>query len=249
MADFRGKVAIVTGGAGGLGAAMCRLLAAGGAKVVATDIDEQRGKALAAELGAAGLFQRQDVSDAQAWRDVVARAEAAFGPVNILINNAGIAPQTAKIDEYSEDTYRRVIEVNQLSVFLGMKYVAPSMRRAGGGSIVNMSSVAGLQAARHAVAYVASKFAITGMTKVAALDLAEDNIRVNSVHPGAIDTPMLQMPGTTPENNPVLEYLKSMPIPRPAAPEEVARVALFLASDAASFCTGGAFSADGGFTL
>lgn len=149
----------------------------------------------------------------------------------------------------SEADYRRTIEINQLSCFLGMKTVVPYMRNAGGGAIVNVSSVAGLKAERGSIAYTASKFAVTGMTKVAALDLAKDRIRVNSVHPGLVDTPMVRPEGGPDAFEPILQFAAALPIPRPGRPEEIASLIVFLASDAASFVTGAAYLADGGWTL
>jgi 3alpha(or 20beta)-hydroxysteroid dehydrogenase len=249
MEDLSGKSALITGGAGGLGAAAAELFIQAGARVVISDIAEERGRALASKLGRAAVFRRHDVSNADEWTHTVAAAEQAFGPVSILVNNAAMTIRTAPADSCTEADYRRMFEVNQLSVFLGMRAVVPTMRKLGGGAIVNVSSVAGLAAAKGALAYVATKFAVTGMTKVAALDFGADNIRVNSVHPGVIDTPMIQSETPITGPNPVMEFCKTLPIPRPAAPVEVARVILFLASDSASFCTGAAFSADGGWTL
>lgn len=245
-----GKVAIVTGAAGGIGAATARLLAGMGALVVLTDINQSGGARVAGEIGANARFVAHDVANACDWGTVLSVAEDTFGPVSVLVNNAGVATAPTPLDEVRESDYRRTIEVNQLSCFLGMKAVVPSMRRGAGGSIVNVSSVAGLKAEAGAIAYTASKFAVTGMTKVAALDLAKDRIRVNSVHPGLVDTPMVRpQGGDAGAFEPILQFAESLPIPRPGAPEEIAALIAFLASDAASFMTGGAYLADGGWTL
>lgn len=244
-----GKVALVTGAAGGIGFAVARLLADAGATVVLTDIKQAEGERAAGEIGPRARLVSHDVTNACDWKTAIAVAEDCFGPISILVNNAGIATAPASLEEVSEADYRRVIEVNQLSCFLGMKTVVPSMRAAGGGAIVNVSSVAGLKAERGSIAYTASKFAVTGMTKVAALDLAKDKIRVNSVHPGLVDTPMVRPSGSPESFEPIRQFASSLPIPRPGAPEEIANLIVFLASDAASFMTGGAYLADGGWTL
>ena len=246
---FLGDVAIVTGAAGGIGAATARMLAAHGAKIVLTDIKQALGTQVAAHIGKAARFVAHDVSDGCDWKTVLSVAEDSFGPVSILVNNAGIAPTPTPLFEVSEADYRRVIEINQLSCFLGMKTVAQSMIGRGGGAIVNVSSVAGLKAERGAIAYVASKFAVTGMTKVAALDLAKDNIRVNSVHPGLVDTPMVRPEGGADAFEPILQFASGLPIPRPGSPAEIANLIVFLASKSASFLTGGSYAADGGWTL
>lgn len=246
---FLGEVAIVTGAAGGIGEATARMLLALGAKVVLTDIKQAEGSQLASDLGASACFVAHDVSDACDWKAAHAVAEGTFGQVTVLVNNAGIAPPPTPFHEVSEADYRRVIEINQLSCFLGMKTVAPSMIRQGGGVIVNVSSVAGLKAERGAIAYVASKFAVTGMTKVAALDLAQHSIRVNSVHPGLVDTPMVRPEGGAGGFEPILQFAAGLPIPRPGTPEEIANLIVFLASKSASFLTGGSYAADGGWTL
>ncbi len=182
---------------------------------------------------------KQDVTTPEDWQSVIEETEKAFGPVNVLINNAGIDVPEQSLDEYSEDTYRKVIEVNQTSVFLGMKYVVPSMKEAGGGSIVNISSLAGIIGTYKKIAYTASKFAVRGMTKAAALELGDYGIRVNSVHPGFIRTPM-----TEHLINDELEQV--FPLRRAGEPEEVSNLVLFLASEESSYSTGAEFVIDGG---
>jgi 3alpha(or 20beta)-hydroxysteroid dehydrogenase len=231
-----GKVAIVTGGAGGLGEPIARHLAAAGAAVVISDIAVNKGRAVADAIGDQARFFFHDVTQRGQWDDLVTFAEAEFGPVGILINSAGIHDGGPIVD-FSEERYRRVIDVNQIGTFLGLQAILATMRRAGGGSIVNISSTAGLNGWPNSVAYIASKFAIRGMTKVAAHEFGPYGIRVNSVHPGPISTPMT---AGRYDGNP------AQPIPRLGRPDEVAQMMLFLASDASSFCTGSEFTIDGG---
>lgn len=240
MNQLAGKIAIITGAAQGMGAAHARRFAAEGACVVMTDIKEQEGKALCAKLGPKTRFVRHDVAKAADWAAVVAEAESAFGPVNVLVNNAGIGPSVS-IDDMTEAEYRRFVDVNQVSVFLGIKAVLPSMMRAGVGSIVNISSAAGILAFPNGLAYIASKFAVRGMTKAAAIDLADRNIRVNSVHPGMIRTPM------APESDDP-SFVRAIPMHRSGEPEDVTAVVAFLASDESRYCTGAEFVVDGGMT-
>jgi 3alpha(or 20beta)-hydroxysteroid dehydrogenase len=240
-----GKVAIVTGAAQGMGEAHVRRLAAEGAKVMATDIAEGRGVALAAELGDAVRFTRHDVADFDDWQRVVAATEAAFGEVTVLVNNAGILGPAATIVDLDVDAYLKVIAVNQHSQFYGMKSVIPSMLRAGGGSIVNVSSLGGIMVNQGTpnLAYPTSKFAVRGMTKAVAREFGPQGIRVNSVHPGAILTPMAtatlgEDPGSFP--NAFLD--------RYGKPDEVSRLIVFLASDASSYITGAEHKIDAGWS-
>jgi 3alpha(or 20beta)-hydroxysteroid dehydrogenase len=242
MDRLKGKVAIVTGAARGMGEHHARLMASLGAKVVLTDIQEKQGDVIANEIGPSARFMRHDVARADDWKRVVSETEKLFGNVNVLVNNAGIASATP-FDELTAEAFARFISVNSLGVLLGMQAVAPSMKRAMGGSIINISSVAGKLGAKGAMAYTASKFAVTGMTKTAALDLAEFGIRVNSIHPGLILTPLLL------SNKEYLDLLlQRVPLGRGARPEELSGLAVFLASDESSYCTGAEFVADGGLT-
>jgi 3alpha(or 20beta)-hydroxysteroid dehydrogenase len=191
-----GKVAIISGGARGQGAAEARLFAAEGARVVVGDVLDDEGAAVAEEIGDAALYVHLDVTDEAQWAAAVKAAEEAFGPVSVLINNAGILLFQSLHKTTLED-FERVMRVNVTGVFLGMKAVTTSMVEAGGGSIVNVSSTAGLQGLPYLGAYVASKWAVRGLSKTAAIDLGQKGIRVNSVHPGGIDTPMVAGPRAT----------------------------------------------------
>lgn len=242
MERLAGKVAIVTGGARGMGAAHVRAFINEGAKVVFTDILEEEGLALAQEVGENAKFIKHDVTKAEDWERVVAETEQAFGAVNVLVNNAGIS-MNKSIEEISVEEYRRIIDINQVSVFLGMKAVLPLMKNSGNGSIVNISSINGLVGG--AIGYTDSKFAVRGMSKAAALQLAHYGIRVNSVHPGVIETPMIMQEDS---REAIVEFSKFIPNKRVAKPEEVTNVVLFLASDESSYCTGSEFVVDGGLT-
>jgi 3alpha(or 20beta)-hydroxysteroid dehydrogenase len=244
MASLDGKIAIVTGAARGIGLAIAQKFLGEGAKVVLTDILEE-GKTRAAELGTNAAFLIHDVTKQQRWDEVVAETRLRFGPVSVLVNNAGVT-SFRPAEDCTEEHYRRIIEVNQMSVFFGLHAVIPTMRRAGGGSIVNTSSTAGLVGAPTSIAYVASKFAVTGMTKAAALDLGKYGIRVNSVHPGLVATSMMAEARAEGLDSSV--FVGALPISRPAEPREIAEIYAFLASDAASFCTGASFAVDGGMT-
>ncbi|MEK3936152.1 glucose 1-dehydrogenase [Sporosarcina sp. FSL W7-1349] len=243
MGSLDGKVAIITGGSRGMGASHVRKFVSEGAKVVFTDILVEEGEALAKELGENARFIKQDVSSATGWDQVVAEAEDKFGPVNILVNNAGIAINKL-IEEMTEEEYRKVIDVNQISVFLGMKAVYPSMKKTKDGSIINISSLGGLVGRENLIAYGASKFAVRGMTKVAAIEYGPDGIRVNSVHPGIIETSMTVADEGTKAI--VEEAVKQIPLRRTAKPEEVSDLVLYLASDGSKYSTGSEFVIDGG---
>lgn len=242
MTRLSGKVAIITGAAQGMGAAHAKLFVEQGAKVVLTDLNEEKGKAFAEELGGNALFVKQNVANEEDWAAVVAAAEEKFGAVNVLVNNAGITMAKKMMDTTVEE-YRRIVEINQVSVFLGMKAVLPAMQKAGGGSIVNISSMNGIVAG--AIGYTDTKFAVRGMTKAAAMELAPFGIRVNSVHPGVIATPMVVQEDTKAA---VEAFAKHIPLGRVAQPEEVSNMVLFLASEDSSYSTGSEFIIDGGMT-
>jgi 3alpha(or 20beta)-hydroxysteroid dehydrogenase len=250
MGRVSGKVAIITGAARGMGAAHARRLIEEGAKVMLTDVLDQEGEATAKALGANAQFRHLDVTREAEWKQIVSETETAFGPVNVLVNNAGIV-DWSPIETMEESHYRRVIDINQVSVFLGMKSVLPSMKRAGGGSIINISSVSGLLGNPNVLGYTASKFAVRGMSKSAAVEFAPHNIRVNSIHPGIIRTPMT-MPMTTPDTEERFAAIAAQAAQTPAArvgePDEVANVVLMLASDETRFSTGAEFVIDGGLS-
>jgi 3alpha(or 20beta)-hydroxysteroid dehydrogenase len=244
MGRLDGKVAIVTGGARGQGGAEAALFRAEGAEVVITDVLRDVGGRHAAEIGA--TFLAHDVRSEEEWAEVVWATLDRHGRVDVLVNNAGIF-QRAKLVDTDLETYRRIIDVNQVGVFLGMKAVAPVMIEQRSGSIVNISSVAGLRGAPGGFAYGASKFAVTGMTKSAAGELARHGVRVNSIHPGMIETDMMtEVTGGNAERHD--RFARAVPLKRPAEPEEVARLALFLAADESAYCTGSEFVIDGGMT-
>ncbi|PNK61673.1 glucose 1-dehydrogenase [Psychrobacter sp. FDAARGOS_221] len=242
MSRLQDKVIIITGAAQGMGESHARLCLQHGAKVVLTDINAEKGAALAAELGDNALFIKHDVTNEQDWQQVIEQTEAHFGPINVLVNNAGITMAKSMLETSLED-YRRILEINQVSVFLGMKAVVPSMKKTENGSIINISSINGLVGG--AIGYTDSKFAVRGMTKAAAIELANYGIRVNSVHPGVIATPMI-MQGDT--KDAVEQFAKSIPLKRVAQPEEVSGMVLFLASDDSTYSTGSEFVVDGGLT-
>ena len=241
MSALDGRVAVITGAGRGQGAAEARMFAEAGARVVLTDVREEEGRAVAAELGKDGLFVRHDVTDAAQWGRVVAEATDRFGRLDILVNNAGIW-RTAPIESETEAALTLLLRVNLYGPFLGIQAVAPAMRAVGGGSVVNISSIAGIVGIKGHAAYGASKFALRGLTKSAALDLAEDRIRVNSVHPGVIDTPMIA--GTAGAR----DSWQHIPLARAGVSDEVAAMVLFLASDASGYVTGAEFVVDGGVT-
>lgn len=242
MKRLEGKVAIITGAAQGMGASHARKFIEEGAKVVLTDLNKEKGEALSAELGENALFVSQNVTSAEDWAKVVAEAEKTFGKVDVLVNNAGIT-MAKSILQTTEEEYRRIVEINQVSVFLGMKTVIPAMQKAGGGSIVNISSMNGLVAG--AIGYTDTKFAVRGMTKAAAIECANYGIRVNSVHPGVIATPMVVQEDTKAA---VEAFSKHIPLKRVAEPEEVSNLVLYLACDESSYSTGSEFVIDGGMT-
>ncbi len=244
MGRLSGKVAIVTGGAQGQGAAIVRGFVAEGAKVVIADIATDEGELLAKELGDAVVFVRHDVTSEADWESTVATARERFGKVDVLINNAGIL-LFSELTATSLEDYERVIRINQFGTFLGMRSVVAAMEAAGGGSIVNTSSIEGLGGMPFLVAYTSSKFAIRGMTKAAAMELGPKKIRVNSVHPGMIDTGMTRIHG----GDAAMEWGgQRVALKRVGHPEDVVGMYVFLAGDESSFCTGSEYVVDGGAT-
>jgi 3alpha(or 20beta)-hydroxysteroid dehydrogenase len=244
MGTVEGKVAIVTGGARGQGAAQARLLAKNGASVIIADIRADEGKAVAGEIGAQARFVHHDVTDEAGWQAVIDATLSAFGGIEILVNNAGIVAFGA-VQDTSRAEFERVLQVNMVGAFLGLRAVHPAMKQAGGGSIVNVASIAAVKGAAGMAAYGASKWGLRGLARFAAQDFAADRIRVNTILPGLIDTPM------TAESAPpgkVERLLAGIPLKRMGTPEEVAELVLFLASDASAFVTGAEISVDGGAT-
>jgi 3alpha(or 20beta)-hydroxysteroid dehydrogenase len=243
MARFDGKVVLISGGARGQGAAEARLLVAEGAKVVIGDVLDDEGTQLAHELGRAARFLHHDVTSESDWAGAVLEAEA-LGGLHGLVNNAGIY-QPKPLMETDTELWERHIRINQFGCFLGMKAAVPAMERAGGGAIVNISSSAGLRGSPQAFAYSATKWALRGMTKSAAMDLAKRNIRVNSVHPGPIETDMLKAwPSGWRE-----QRLNAVPMRRTGTADEVARLVSFLLSDDSGYITGAEVAIDGGTTV
>ena len=245
MGRLDGKVALITGAARGQGEAAGRLFAEEGAKVVLGDILDDAGKAVAASLGEVAIYQHHDVSQEESWASFIAAAVDAFGRIDVLMNNAGIL-HVAPIAEIALANYMKVVNVNQVGCLLGMKSVIPAMVEAGGGSIINVSSTSGMEGAMGLVAYVSTKFAIRGMTKTAALELGRVGIRVNSLHPGGVDTPMSDGSMEGFEEVDTQGYFSTLPLGRIGTPLEMAQLALFLGSDESSYCTGSEFIADGG---
>ena len=244
MGRLDGKVALISGGARGMGEQEARLFAAEGARVVITDVLDDDGKQTAADIGAAATYHHHDVTRESDWTSVVDAVLAEHGQIDVLINNAGIFRFGATTTT-SEDEYRQIIDVNQIGVFLGMKAVLPHMIERRSGSVINISSVAGLMGSPGMIAYGASKWAVRGMTKGAAKEVAAFGVRVNSIHPGIIDTPM----GQQFDDAGVMQMvLQQVPVGRQAEAVEVARLALYLASDDSIYSTGSEFVVDGGMT-
>jgi len=240
MSRLHGKVAIVTGAAQGLGASIARDMIAEGAQVILADVQDEAGEALARELGGSARFVHLDVRDRAGWQAAVSHAEAAFGALSILVNNA-VKMEGQSFDDLTEQEFRDVFEVNELGCFLGMKAVIASMTGCGGGSIVNISSIAGMQPAS-GIAYASSKWAIRGMSKSVAHAVAARNIRVNSVHPGWMRTPSSEVA-------PLDQVAPLLPLKKIGDTAEVAKLITFLASDDASLITGSEYLIDGGALL
>lgn len=245
MGRLDGKVALITGGARGMGKSHARHFAAEGARVVIGDVLDERGRAVADGLGAPVCrYVHHDVTSEAGWAAAVDTALDAFGRLDVLVNNAGIL-RHAPIGEMPPDEFRRVIDVNLVGCWLGIHQVVAPMTAAGGGSIVNVSSIEGLVGAAGLSAYSASKFGVRGITKSAAQELGPLGIRVNSVHPGGVLTSMAIAAGESMTVDPGA-FLKSLPIARFAEPIEISRLVAFLASDESSYSTGAEFVADGG---
>lgn len=245
MGKLSGRVALITGGARGQGAAEARLFASEGARVVVADLLEEQGRLVAKEFGAAARFERLDVTQPSDWERVVSGIRSREGRLEVLINNAGIF-RGGLIHEMPLEDFTAVIQVNQIGCFLGMKHCFPLLRESGGGSIVNIASVAGLKGVPGASAYGSSKWGILGLTKTAALEFSAAKIRVNAICPGSVLTPMIApevFPGVDQQG-----HWAKLPIPRAAQAEEIARVALFLACDDSSYVTGAELAVDGGET-
>jgi 3alpha(or 20beta)-hydroxysteroid dehydrogenase len=247
MGRLDGKVALITGGARGMGKSHVRHFVAEGARVVFGDVLDDRGTYVAKGLGDAHCrYVHHDVTSEDDWAAAVATAAEAFGRLDILVNNAGVL-KFGRITDMPLADFRRILEVNAVGCWLGMKAVIPAMKDAGGGSIVNISSVEGFTGAAGLSAYSASKFAIRGMTKAVARELGEHKIRVNSVHPGGVLTRMVLDSGTGYEgDDDGAGFLRAMPMHRFADPSEISRLVAFLASDDSSYSTGSEFIADGG---
>jgi len=243
MGRLSGKIAIITGSAQGMGEAHARLFVREGARVVLTDVNRTSGAALAEELGEPAMFVGHDVASFEDWTRVITQTEARFGTPTVLVNNAGVIGPVQGMLDFSETDFLKVCAINQLGVFLGMKAVLPGMIASGGGSIVNISSIAGMLGTRESsnAAYCASKWAVRGMSKLVAAQHGKDGVRVNSVHPGYVLTPM--MIAATDENGG--GAAAAIPLGRLAQPHEVSNVVLFLASDEASFVSGAEHVVDG----
>ncbi len=240
MGELDGRVALVTGGARGQGAAEAAIFAREGATVVITDVLDEQGERRAGEIGCGYLHL--DVTSESGWAEVVADTVKRYGRIDVLMNNAGIF-QPARLLNTTTEMWNRTVAINQTGVFLGMRTVVPAMIEAGnGGSIINTSSIAGLEGGFGATAYVATKWAVTGMTKTVAKEVGRHGIRVNSIHPGVIVTDMIEDMVSGKEE----KIASRQPIQRLGQPEDIAEMALFLASDRSSYCSGQAFTVDGG---
>jgi 3alpha(or 20beta)-hydroxysteroid dehydrogenase len=241
-----GKVAIITGAAGGIGAAAARAFSAEGAHVMVTDVDTDGAQRLADELGEGANARGHDVRSEDDWTAVVDQTLDIHGRIDVLVNNAGVFLAAPLVDTPA-DEFRHLLEVNVLGVFLGMRAVAPSMREQRAGSIINVSSVAGMMGGPYMTAYAASKWAVRGMTKVVAKELASSGVRVTSIHPGQIDTEMQRRQHrATPEL--VDKLIQTIPMRRIGDPEDIARALVYLASDESTYVTGAELAIDGGTT-
>jgi 3alpha(or 20beta)-hydroxysteroid dehydrogenase len=241
-----GKVALVTGAAQGMGAMHAEVFVEEGASVVIGDVQDDAATALADRLGERATAVHLDVTDEGSWTDAVAHAERTFGGLDVLVANAGIV-RASPIESTTLEQFRAVIDVNLVGVFLGMRAVVPAMKRRGGGSIVNVASIDGFVALPNVASYNASKFGVRGLTKTGAVELGAAGIRVNAICPGAIDTPMTAPRETAVGTVDPKAGLANVPLRRVGSTREVALLAVYLASDESSFCTGGDFVIDGGW--
>ncbi|MCP2099546.1 MULTISPECIES: SDR family NAD(P)-dependent oxidoreductase [Actinosynnema] len=250
MPRFDDQTVLVTGGTGGQGASHVRAFHAEGANVVIGGLDAERGAALAGELGDRARFVRLDVTEESAWEAAVVAAESAFGALDVLVNNAGVQNPPATVETTDPATWSRVLDVNLTGAFLGLKAAAPALRRAGGGAVVNVGSTMGFGGTAHYAPYVASKWALRGLTRTAALELGRDRIRVNAVHPGVIATPFITEPAAG-ASAPISDFYSPEPfaVPRLGEPVDVSGLVLFLTSTEASFVTGAEYVVDGGLLL
>jgi 3alpha(or 20beta)-hydroxysteroid dehydrogenase len=250
MPRFDNQTVLITGGTGGQGSSHVRAFHAEGANVVIGDIDAQRGATLADELGARARFAHLDVTDQNSWALAMLAAESAFGALNVIVNNAGVQNPPATIEDTDQATWSRILDVNLTGTFLGIRAAAPALRRAGGGAIVNIASTMGLGGTAHYAPYVASKWAVRGLTHTAALELGRDRIRVNTIHPGVIATPFIHEPAAGAVAA-IADHYSPEPfaIPRLGEPSDVTRLLLFLTSSEASFITGSEYVIDGGLLL
>ncbi|WP_166850210.1 SDR family oxidoreductase [Isoptericola sp. BMS4] len=250
MPRFDDQTVLVTGGTGGQGSSHVRAFHAEGANVVIGGIDTGRGAALVDELGTRACFTRLDVTDESSWSAAVLAAESTFGTLDVLVNNAGIQNPPATIDSTDPATWSRILDVNLTGAFLGIKAAAPALRRAGGGAVVNIGSTMALGGTAHYAPYVASKWALRGLTRTAALELGRDHVRVNTIHPGVIATPFIHEPAAG-ATAPIADFYSPEPfaVPRLGEPADVTQLLMFLTSSDASFITGAEYVIDGGLHL
>ncbi|WP_442591223.1 SDR family oxidoreductase [Pedobacter sp. AW31-3R] len=244
MTKLKDKVALITGGARGMGLNHVKRFVEEGAKVYFTDLLVEEGQKVAQEYEGKAIFIRQDVSKEEDWKNVIDTIDKNDGKLDILVNNAGILHYKS-IENTAADEYMRIIHINQLSVFLGLKYALPALKKSGNASIINVSSIAGIRANMGDVAYASSKFAIKAMTQVAAQEFAQFNIRVNSVHPGLVKTPMAMLEADQSLMQPLID---NTPLKRAASLDEVSNVIVFLSTEDSGFCTAAEFIVDGGVT-
>jgi 3alpha(or 20beta)-hydroxysteroid dehydrogenase len=237
-----GKVALISGGARGQGATEARRFVAEGAKVVIGDVLDTEGEAVATDLGDEGAFVTLDVTSEENWQEAVDSTVDAFGGLHVLVNNAGVLGGFTPLAKTSLDDFMNVLNINLVGTFLGMRTAVPAMRASGGGSIVNISSTAGMWGVPFGAGYTASKFGVRGITKTAALEFGRYHIRVNSVHPGGVATEMTAAVGDDGES----DYYRALPAGRIGTVDDISNLVLFLASDESAYCTGTEFVIDGG---